>query len=435
MPIITSVDKGSPAAKAGFRPGDELIDLGGHAITDVFDLKFYSYERRIPAHIRREGKEKTLHIRKREGEPLGLEFESYLIDAPRSCRNKCIFCFIDQMPPGMRETLYFKDDDARLSFLQGNYITLTNLSDDDVARISQMRISPINISVHTTNPELRCRMLQNRFAGESLKRLPQLVAADVELNAQIVLCPGWNDGDELRRTLRDLSDLGEALLSASVVPVGLTKYREGLAELRPVTKEDAREVISIIDEAAAPLLERRGSRVFYASDEFYLKAELPLPDLDYYEDFPQLENGVGMLTLFWEDFKAALATVDPAEVAPQWVSLATGMLFLPELRKMVDLLEEKCHNIHCNVYGIVNNFFGPEITVAGLVTGGDLRDQLLGQDLGERLIIPRTMLRSGDNVFLDDLTTDDLETALGVPITPCESGGDGLLHCILNQSD
>ena len=432
MPIITSVDRGSPGEKAGFRPGDELLNLGGHAVTDVFDLKFYSYERRIAALIRREGKEKTLHIRKREGEPLGLEFESYLIDAPRSCRNGCIFCFIDQMPPGMRDTLYFKDDDARLSFLQGNYITLTNLSDEDVERIAKMRISPINISVHTTNPELRCRMLRNRFAGESLKRLPELAAADVEMNAQIVLCPDWNDGDELRRTLRDLSDLGEALISASVVPVGLTRYREGLTPLRPVTKEDAREVISIIDEAAAIQKERRGSRVFYASDEFYLKAELPLPDLDYYEDFPQLENGVGMLALFWDDFRAALEAVDPEDVSPREVSLATGMLFLPELRKMVDLLEKKCHNVHCNVYGIVNNFFGPEITVAGLVTGGDLIGQLRGKPLGQRLIIPRTMLRAESGVFLDDLTTDDAAAALGVPLTPCESGGDGLLDCILD---
>ena len=432
MPIITSVDRPSPAEKAGFRPGDELLSLDGHPVTDVFDLKFYSYERRVDARIRREGKEKVLRIRKREGEPLGLEFESYLIDAPRSCRNQCVFCFIDQMPPGMRDTLYFKDDDARLSFLQGNYITLTNLSDEDVARIARMRISPINVSVHTTNPELRCRMLHNRFAGESLKRLSELAAADVEMNGQIVLCPGWNDGDELRRTLSDLAALGEALVSASVVPVGLTKFREGLEPLRPVTKEDAREVIAIIDEAAERLLRERGSRVFYASDEFYLKAGLPLPGLEYYEDFPQLENGVGMLTLFEDEFTAALETADPA-APPQTVSLATGMLFLPELRKMVDLLGKRCHNITCHVYGIVNDFFGPEITVAGLVTGGDLIAQLRGRPLGERLIIPATMLRAGDNVFLDDVTTDDAAAALGVPVTPCGSGGADLLDCILGN--
>ncbi len=430
MPVVTSVDRGSPAARAGFRTGDDLISLAGHKIRDVFDLKFYSYESVLSAEILRGGKPHTLRIRKAEGEPLGLGFESYLIDEPRSCRNKCIFCFIDQMPPGMRETLYFKDDDARLSFLQGNYITLTNLSDEDVERIKLMRISPINVSVHTTDPELRCRMLQNRFAGESLRRLGELAEAGVSLNAQIVLCPGWNDGEALVRTLADLSALGEALESASVVPVGLTKFRDGLTPLRPLTAQEAADTIDAVDAAAKKMLRERQSRVFYCSDELYLTSGRELPSVEYYEDFPQLENGVGMLALFLDEFGAALDGLTAPE-KPRHVSLATGRLFAPILRKAVDLLRRKCNNIDCVVYDIRNDFFGELITVAGLVTGGDLIAQLRGKPLGELLIIPKTMLRSGEDVFLDDVSVSDVERELGVPVLPVESGGVDLVDVIL----
>jgi len=430
MAVITSVEKRSPAARAGIRAGDDFLRLNGHRIRDVFDLKFYSYEPEVSAEIIRDGEALTITVKKREGEPLGIEFESYLIDTPHSCANKCIFCFIDQMPPGMRETLYFKDDDARLSFLQGNYVTLTNLLDADIQRIIDMRISPINISVHTTNPELRVKMLKNRRAGECLKYLKNLADGGVSVNAQIVLCPDWNDGDEFLRTITDLAALSPAVQSVSVVPIGLTKYRDGLEQVRPVKKADALEIIRTIDGLGNRLVAEGGSRTFYCSDELYITAELLLPSVEYYEDFPQIENGVGMTALFIEEATDYIADLDENAEAASF-TLVTGELFYPILSNILDALREKCNNICGSVIAIKNEFFGETITIAGLVTGGDLINQLRGKELGDRLIIPSAMLRSGEEVFLDDVTVADVERGLGVSVL-AGSGATELIDLIFS---
>lgn len=431
MAKVTHVDMHGPAWKAGLRAGDDLRAIGVHEIRDVLDLTFRSYEPRLLLHVERDGKPLELRVRKDVGEPLGLEFESYLIDNPRSCHNKCVFCFIDQMPPGMRETLYFKDDDARLSFLQGNYVTLTNMSDEDIDRIIEMRISPINISIHTTNPELRARMLNNRFAGEKLKYLRRLADGGVEIKAQIVLCPGWNDREELERTLRDLMELAPALTSCSIVPVGLTKYREGLTELSPVTREDAEDAIERAERWGERCLEKYGARTFFCSDELFFLAEREMPPYEYYEDFPQYENGVGMTAMFLDEFEASLAST-PEDAACTPFTVATGTLFAPVISKAVDLLSGKCHNISGKVIPIVNHFFGEAITVAGLVTCRDLIEQVRGNMLGCRLIIPSAMLRAGEHVFLDDGTVEDVERELGVKVIIQESE-EGFIDSVLRE--
>lgn len=431
---IISVDPASPAALAGILPGDILGSVGGERIKDVFDLMFFSYEPRISVEVIRDGEALSFDIAKGEGENLGLNFETYLMDNPRSCANKCIFCFIDQMPPGMRETLYFKDDDARLSFLQGNYITLTNLGERDVERIIKMRISPVNISVHTTNPVLRCEMLGNRRAGESLKYLNRLAEAEITINAQIVLCPGYNDGAELKRTLSDLKALLPALGSVSIVPVGLTKYRDGLVKLAPLDKAGALEIISAAEDIGRQCINEGHGRVFFCSDEIFLTAEKPLPAVGYYEDFPQLENGVGMASLFSDDFIYAVSNIAdslPPDTANQPCALVTGRLFYPILREMIDLLKDKCNNIECGVFPIQNDFFGHNVTVAGLVTGGDIINQLKNTDLPGRLIIPSDMLRSGEWVFLDDVTVEEIEAALSVKISVSD-GAESLVKLILS---
>lgn len=427
---IVGVDLRSPAEKAGVIAGDLLVSIEGHVIKDVFDLQFYAYEADLEIVVERDGQQLALHAKKDEGQGLGLDFETYLIDKPRYCANKCVFCFIDQMPPGMRETLYFKDDDARLSFLQGNYITLTNLTEADIARIISMRISPINISVHTTNPELRVKMLGNPRAGKSLAHLKTLADAGLVLNGQIVLCPGYNDGDELRRTLNDLASFYPSMGSVSVVPVGITRYRDNLPVLRPVEKEDAISIIDIVDQLGDRCAEKHGTRIFYCSDELYLTAEKPFPPIDYYEDFPQIENGVGMAALFEQEFMEKLGEVSESAFAEPF-AIATGRLFFPILCKLIDLLKQKCHNIYGNVYAVENTFFGEKITVAGLVTGGDLIRSLKEKDLPGRLFIPSSMLRSGEDVFLDDTKLSDVRRELGTEVFPVGNDGRALLEQIL----
>jgi len=427
---ITGVDRESPAERAGVRAGDRLVSVAGHAVRDVLDLQFYSYEDELDIVVERDGEKIKLHVEKEEGEGLGLDFETYLIDRPRSCANKCIFCFIDQMPSGMRKTLYFKDDDARLSFLQGNYITLTNLGEADIKRIIRMRISPINVSVHTTNPELRVKMLGNPRAGKALGHLKTLADAGLIINGQIVVCPGYNDGEELRRTLADLEKLHPAMASVSVVPVGITKYRDGLCSIKPVEKFDALAIIDMVDGMGDRCVERYGTRIFYCSDELYLTAGLPFPPVRHYEDFPQIELGVCMAPLFEQEFLDAIETVPP-DAAAKPFAVATGKLFYPILRKLIDLLNRKCNNIHGYAYAVENRFFGEKITVAGLVTGGDLIGQLKDKDLPERLFIPSTMLRSGETVFLDDVTCEDVERELGVRVVAVENDGRALIEKIL----
>ncbi len=424
--IIHKVVKGSPAFKAGFKAGDTLLRLNGHDIMDVLDYRFYQDETRLTAEVLDQaGERRCLRVTKGEYEDLGLDFATYLMDEQKSCKNKCIFCFIDQLPAGLRESLYFKDDDSRLSFLFGNYITLTNITEHEVERIIHMHISPINISVHTTNPDLRSKMMHNRFAGERLEVLYRLAAAGIRINCQLVLCPGWNDGAELERTLRDLTAL-ESVGCIAGVPVGLTKYRQGLTDLRLFDKQGAAAVIDCMDRFGEASLAKNGSRRVYAADEFYLIAGRNIPDAAFYEDFTQLENGVGLWALLRSEALDAV-TDEPAPDAPRRISVATGVSAFPLLRELVDIAAAKWHNLEGKVYPIVNDFFGHTINVSGLVTGGDLIRQLRGKDLGDELLIPSVMLRHEGDLFLDDVSLADVEQELKVPVRPVPNDGYALM--------
>lgn len=426
---ITSVCKGSPAYRCGVLENDVLLSVNGHNISDVLDYMFYAAEERIALCIERDGQHLEFQLRKSEYDDLGLEFSSFLMDEKRSCSNKCIFCFIDQMPPNMRQTLYFKDDDARLSFLQGNYVTLTNLKDEDVQRIIDMRLN-INVSVHTTNPDLRCKMMNNRFAGEKLKYLKQMADSGLMLNCQIVLCPEINDGDELKRTLDDLEALMPNIQSVAVVPVGITKFRSGLAQLRPFTAEEARKAIDIIEQKQKVCLEKFDTRMVFAADEFYLLAGRDIPNTEYYEDYPQYENGVGLIKSLEDEFDDALEGCD-AVIEKRRVTMATGTAAGDFIKSLAGKAVAKYKNLECRVVPIVNHYFGETITVAGLVTATDLIEQLKGTDIGDALIIPKVMLKSDEDVFLDDLTVDDVERELGVCILKTDNNGYDLLEKIL----
>ena len=430
---IASVDPGSPAARAGLRPGETLTHISGHPIVDVLDYKFYAYDPRLELTLTGpDGGSRTVRVRKGEGEDLGLNFETYLMDKARSCANRCIFCFVDQMPPGMRDTLYFKDDDARLSFLMGNYITLTNLSQREIQREIDLRISPINISVHATDPELRAAMLKNRRAGECLEIMTRFAGAGLRMNCQVVACPGVNDGPALDRTLRELSELHPAVTSVAVVPVGVTRFREGLCEIQPYTREQAAALIDQVEAFAAAFLEQHGTSLAWCSDEFYLLAGRALPEKSYYEDMAQLENGVGMLRLLTSQAELGLEGEKPEDDAP--FSIATGVSAAPFVQEILDMARKQCGNIKGTVYPIANRFFGETITVSGLITGADLLEQLRGKDLGRRLLLPDNMLRAGERVFLDDVTVEQLEEALGVTVVPvpADSGFD-LADAILGR--
>ena len=433
MVTILSVEQGSLAEQAGVRAGDILLSVNGNDIADVLDYRFYLIDRTLSLLIHRGPELLTVDIRKGEYDDIGLEFETYLMDKKQTCRNKCIFCFIDQLPRGMRETLYFKDDDSRLSFLMGNYITLTNMTDSDIDRIIKMHMSPINISVHTTSPELRCQMLHNRFAGDSLRHLRRLCEAGIAVNAQIVLCKGVNDGAELERSLTDLASLGESIQSVAIVPAGLTQYRDGLFPLAPFTKEEAAEVIAQINRHGEQSLITRGERLFFAADEFYLKPELPLPSPDYYEGYPQLDNGVGMLTCMGEEFADGMdyLTEDYDTSIVRNFSIATGRAAYDFISDITKTLCTACPGLSGQVYQIENRFFGPEITVAGLICGCDLYEQLKDKPLGERLYISSTMLRDGGDLFLDSLSLEELSKKLGVPIIPVEPNGDAFIKALL----
>ena len=433
--VITEVSPSSPAARYGIRPGDRLVSLNGHRISDVLDYRFYMMEKLLKvALLDGQGQPRELSIRKKEYEDLGLGFETYLMDRQHSCKNKCIFCFVDQTPPGMRESLYFKDDDSRLSFFFGNYITLTNLTDQDIERIIRMHISPINISVHTTNPELRVKMMKNPRAGTSLRYIRQLAEAGIKVNAQLVLCPGINDGEELRRSLRELGELYPGVESIACVPVGLTDYREGLYPLRPYTREAARQVIDIIHEFADHFewFHGKGNRLAYPADEFFLKAELPVPSEGYYGEFSQLDNGVGMLALMDSEFSSALSLAEPEDLpAPRRCSVATGVAAGPLIERLVGQAVEKFPGLDCSVHVIVNDYFGHNITVAGLVTGTDLARQLAEKELGEELLLPASMLRHEKDKFLDDMTLEELSGRLQIPIRLVENDGFQLLDALL----
>ena len=426
--IIKSMDPGSPLRHRA-APGDALLAINGHRVLDVLDYKFYAYDTQLDVLLRRpDGTEYRVEVRKPEGGDLGLDFESYLMDRPRSCANNCIFCFIDQLPPGMRPTMYFKDDDARLSFLLGNYITLTNLSRREIERIIALHISPVNVSVHTTNPELRRRMLKNPRAGETIETMRRFAAGGIVMNCQIVCCPGWNDGAELQRTMEDLAAMYPAVHSVSIVPLGVTKFREGLEPLEPFTPEHAGETIDQVTTFGDLCVEKYGTRIFWCGDEMYLSAGRELPPDEFYEEHTQLENGVGMLRLMETEFRSALKLSDEPDGVP--FAIATGTAAAPFFEGLLALAKEKYPKLDGRVYAIQNDFFGHTITVAGLVTGQDLIAQLKDKYLGERLFISQNMLRRQEMDFLDDVTLEQAVRALGVPIYPTEQDGFELWDAI-----
>lgn len=428
--IIKSVDPDSIAEQLELEPGDAVLSIDGKVLEDIFDYEYYINSESILMVVRKKnGEEWELEI-ENEYEDLGITFENGLMSEYRSCRNNCIFCFIDQMPPGMRETLYFKDDDSRLSFLQGNYVTLTNMSDHDIKRIIEFKLAPINISVHTTNPDLRCKMLHNRFAGEALQKIRQLYEAEIPMNGQIVLCKGVNDGEELERTIRDLSGYLPYMESVSIVPVGVSKYREGLYPLEALNGQDARNVLDIVKRWQNKLYKAHGSHFIHASDEFYILAGLPLPDEKQYDGYIQLENGVGMIRLLEEEVLAALAKLEGDNQSEE-ISIATGKLAAPYIEAHAKRVMEKFPGRTVHVYMITNEFFGEQITVAGLITGQDLIRQLKGQNLGSRLLLPECMFRSGEEVFLDDVTKTDVQNALQVQVDIVKSSGQDFVQAVL----
>lgn len=425
---IKSIDRGSPLRRK-VKVGDRLVSINGNKILDVLDYKFFAYDRDLTVLLcRPDGEEYTVKLRKAEGGDLGLDFESYLMDSPRSCANNCVFCFIDQLPKGMRKTMYFKDDDARLSFLMGNYITLTNLSPREIERMISLRISPVNVSVHTTNPELREKMLRNPRAGECVELMRRFAGAGIVMNCQIVCCPGLNDGEELQRTMEELAELYPAVRSVSIVPVGLTKFREGLYPLSPFTPELAALTIDQVTSFGDYCLAYYGERIFCCGDEMYLKAGRDIPDDEFYGDYVQLENGVGMLRLMETEFASALKLSDEPDFVP--FSIATGVSAAPFFEKLLAMARERYPRLQGRVYAVENDFFGHSINVAGLVTGGDLIRQLQGRELGERLFISQNMLRRQEMDFLDDVTLEQASAALAVPIYPLEQDGFALWDAV-----
>ncbi len=434
--VIISVDPGSIADEIGIEPGDILVSINDKEILDVFDYRYMINDEYLEIVLKDgDGEEYIAEIEKDYDEDIGIVFESGLMDNARSCRNKCIFCFIDQLPKGMRETLYFKDDDTRLSFLQGNYVTLTNMKDEDIDRIIYYHLSPINISVHTTNPELRKMMLNNNKAGNIMERMRKLADSGIELHLQVVLCKGINDGLELDRTIRDITGLYPSARSMSVVPIGLTKYRDGLFKQEAFTKEDAENVIDQIEKWQRKNLERFGSRIVYAADEFYLKAERKIPEPECYEDFQQFENGVGMLSLFKAEFYELLPQIEDKEKRKRTISLVTGEAAFGLIREIACEIMNKFPEITINTYCIKNEFFGETITVSGLLTGTDIINQLRGKELGEYIILPDSLLRNGETVLLDDIYVSDIERELNVRVKIALNSAENLVKRIMDTEE
>lgn len=431
MVTVTGVTAGSLADAAGIQCGDILLEINGHPINDVLDYRFYLTERHVTLLLHRGPELVTASVKKGEYDDIGLDFESFLMDGQKTCRNRCVFCFIDQLPRGMRKSLYFKDDDSRMSFLAGSYVTLTNMSEADIDRIIQMRISPIHISVHTTDPELRVRMMRNPNAGQVLEIMQRFAEAGIEMHAQIVLCRGWNDGAALDRSMRDLGRLYPSLQSVSVVPIGLTCHREGLCHMEPFDAESAKQVLAQIAAFADSFYRENGTRLVFASDEWYLKADCPLPEEEAYEGYPQLDNGVGMIRSMHEEIGDAVLN-ETADGYPGDYSVATGYAAYDFLSETVAMMNAHFPGTHGQVWRIRNDFFGEQITVAGLITGRDLVAQLAGKPLGKRLLLPYVMLRHERDRFLDDMTPDEVERALGVPLVFVENDGYDLVEKILH---
>ena len=426
--VITSIDPHSPAEKAGITVGEQLLEINGHKIVDVLDYRFYGYDPETVLRLGRDGHVRTVTIRKAEGQDLGLNFPTYLMDEMHRCANHCLFCFVDQMPPNMRPSLYIKDDDERLSFLLGNYTTLTNLSEREAQRIIDLHISPINVSVHATDPQLHCTLLGNKDAERSLEYIKAFCKAGIVMNGQIVVCPGWNDGDALRRTLRDLTDW--QFSSCSLVPVGITKYRKGLARLRPVDRDCARKIIAIAEEFGQENLTRFGTRRFFCADELFLRAGLPLPEEEYYEGYRQLENGVGMLRSLEQEFLSAMKMEEP-DAASSPFTIATGVAAAPFMRELMGKAKAYFPRLDAEVIAVENDFFGHTIDVTGLLTGQDIAAQLQGRVAGRRVLLTVHMLRHGETVFLDDYTVERLSHELGSPVRIVGTDGGDLLDAIL----
>ena len=433
--IIDQVEPGSIAEELEIEPGDILLKINNQVIKDVFDYHYLINEEYLTVLIQKPNNEEwELEIEKDYEQDLGIVFNESLMDNYRSCKNKCIFCFIDQNPKGMRETIYFKDDDARLSFLQGNYITLTNMKTEDIQRIIRYKLEPVNISVHTTNPELRKKMLNNRFAGDALDKIKMLYDNGITMNSQIVLCKNWNDKEELDRSIRELSEMLPFMQSLSVVPLGKTKYREGLTELESFTKKDAAEVLDQIHGWQDKFLEKYGTRFVFASDEWYVRAGYDIPTADYYEGYGQIENGVGIMRSFKDEVEEYLETLNN-KPEPHKVSLVTGVLAYGLMKELIGEINQCFPQVETNLYCIENNFYGPEITVTGLLTGQDIIDQLKGKPLGDYLMLPNVLLRSGEEVLLDDITVNDIQNALQTPIRIVQSDGKSFVDTIISNKE
>lgn len=432
--VVYSVESGSLAEKYGITPGSIINKINGEDVNDILEYRFLIYEKSVKLDITcADGKHSHIRIKNNFGD-LGIDFENPLIDKARSCRNNCIFCFIDQLPKGLRETLYFKDDDSRLSFLHGNYVTLTNMNMDDVKRLAKIRVSPINVSVHTTNPELRCKMLNNRFAGDLIEKMNYLAKKRITMNCQLVLCPGINDGEEMRKTLRDLAQLHPYTASCSVVPVGISRYRDGLYPLESYTAETARGVLEIINELQDEFLKTIGTRFVYAGDEFYIKADIPIPSAEEYEGFPQIENGVGMISSFSDELSSAIKT-EGNSAADNEISIACGTAVCGYMEEFAHRCMEAFPKLKINVYGIRNDFFGHEITVSGLLTARDLLAQLKNKRLGSKLLISKNMLKADEDIFLDDMTLEEFEENLGVSVVAVSDDGFEFLKKILDTEN
>ena len=432
--IVKDIEKGSVAEKTRIKPGDTLVSLNGNTIIDVLDYRFYqNNEKLVIEIINSKNKIKKIKVKKDEFEELGLVFDTYLMDEKRSCKNKCVFCFIDQLPTGLRDSLYFKDDDSRLSFLFGNYITLTNITEHEIERIINMHISPINISVHTTNPELRVKMMSNKNAGSVLNIMNRFNDAGIKMHSQLVLCPEINDGEELRRSLNDLLEL-ENMECVAAVPVGLTKFRDGLADIKPFDKESAGNVLDIIEEFSQKSVKKYGERRFYGSDEFYLLSEREMPNAEFYGDFLLLENGVGLWALLKSEVESALQDIECAFI-DRHVSIVTGVAAYPLMCEIASLCETKISGLKCDVYAIKNDFFGEKITVAGLITATDIFNQLNSMDLGDTLLIPSSMLRAEGDMFLDSITVEELSKKLNINITVTNTDGYSLIDSIIDVEE
>ncbi len=432
---IKGVVPGGIGEELGLEEGDILLSIDEQPIEDVLDYYFLVNGEYITLQIlTKDGEMAECEVEKEEDEDLGLIFEDQFMGSYHHCHNKCIFCFIDQLPKGMRQSLYFKDDDSRLSFLNGNYITMTNMKEEDFEKIIRYQMSPINVSVHATDPELRVKMLKNPRAAEVMDRLKRLVEAEITLNGQIVLCKGVNDGAALDQTICDLWTLHPQMQSVSIVPVGLSCHREGLYPLEPFTAQECAAVIDQVEAYQRRFYEESGMHFIHLSDEFYIKAGRELPEEERYDGYLQIENGVGMMRLFINEAEEAISRLDPAVQYQGHVSLVTAPTACGFVRRICSQLMKLYPKLQIDVHEIINHFFGENITVTGLLTGKDICEQLKDRELGDRLYLPENLLKADEDILLDDMTLKELENTLQIPISIVKSSGEDFVHSVLEQT-